>query len=111
MLRKAIIFVGEALEELKTFPESARKEAGVQLYRVQLGMNPADWKPMTTIGTGVREIRIRDSRGAFRVIYVVRRQDVIYVLHCFQKKSQKTDRRDLSVAIQRLKEINDGSLS
>jgi len=111
MLRKAIIFVGEALEELKTFPEGARKEAGVQLYRVQLGMNPADWKPMTTIGSGVREIRIRDSRGAFRVIYVAQRKDFIYVLHCFQKKSQKTERWDLSLAIQRLKEIDDGSFS
>ena len=89
MTRKTVIFVGEALEELKIFPESARKEAGVQLYRVQLGMNPADWKPMTTIGSGVREIRIRDSKGAFRIIYVMQRKEFVYVLHCFQKKSQK----------------------
>ena len=109
MSRKAVIFVGDALAELKSFPERAKKEAGSQLYRVQLGLEPANWKPMTSIGPGVREIRIRDSKGAFRVIYLAQRKNFVFVLHCFQKKTQKTERRNLALAIQRLKEIDHAS--
>ena len=80
MSRKAVIFVGDALAELKNFPERAKKEAGSQLYRVQLGLEPANWKPMTSIGPGVREIRIRDSKGAFRVIYLAQRKNFVFAL-------------------------------
>jgi phage-related protein len=69
---KRVEFLGDALVELRKFPEAARKEAGVQLHKVQMGPDPSDWKPMATVGAGVREIRIRDEAGAFRVLYVAK---------------------------------------
>nr|WP_295746368.1 type II toxin-antitoxin system RelE/ParE family toxin [uncultured Acidocella sp.] len=84
---KLIEFRGAALDDLRDFPISARREAGHQLDQVQQGRDPDDWKPMRTIGQGVREIRIRDEAGAFRVIYVAKFADTIYVQHCFQKQN------------------------
>ena len=84
---------------------SARREAGHQLDRVQHGREPDTWKPMTTIGQGVREIRIRDTAGAFRVIYVAKFADAVYVLHCFQKKTQRTSKADLDLAAKRYREL------
>lgn len=104
-MMKSVVFLGDALEQLRDFPEVARKEAGVQLHKIQLGLEPSDWKPMTTIGAGVREIRIRDEAGAFRVIYVTRIEDAVYVLHAFQKKTQQTAKRDLDIATARLRQI------
>lgn len=111
MSRKAVIFVGDALAELKNFPERAKKEAGSQLYRLQLGLEPADWKPMSSIGIGVREIRIRDRTGAYRVIYLAQRKNFVFVLHCFHKKTEKTDLRSLSLARKRLKDIDNGAFA
>ena len=74
-----------------------------QLENVQRGEEPQDWKPMSSIGPGVREIRIRETSGAFRVVYLATRPEAIYVLHCFQKKSQQTSRQDLALAKARLK--------
>ncbi len=79
--------------------------AGYQLFRVQSGLDPDDWKPMPSISPGVREIRLRDATGAFRVIYIATRPEGIYVLHCFQKKSQKTSEQDIQLARERLKAI------
>jgi len=87
---KLLKFRGSALSDLRAFPNSARREAGYQLDKVQNEQTPTDWKPMTTVGKGVLEIRIRDEAGAFRVIYIAKFADAIYVLHCFQKKTQKT---------------------
>ena len=94
-------FWGSALNDLRAFPNSARREAGYQLDKVQNEQTPTDWKPMTTVGKGVLEIRIRDEAGAFRVIYVAKFADAIYVLHCFQKKTQKTNKTDLDLAAKR----------
>lgn len=102
---KALFFLGDSLDRLREFPEAARKEAGVQLHKVQQGLEPNDWKPMATIGQGVREIRIRDEAGAFRVIYVTKIEDAIFVLHAFQKKTQQTAKRDLDLASARLRQI------
>ena len=95
---KPIEFRGSALDDLRAFPVPARREAGYQLHKVQNGLDPDDWKPMNAVGHGVREIRIRDTSGAFRVIYVAKFAEAVYVLHCFQKKSQKTGRADLDLA-------------
>ncbi|CDN46890.1 type II toxin-antitoxin system RelE/ParE family toxin [Neorhizobium galegae] len=102
---KRLEFLGDALDRLRDFPEVARKEAGVQLHKIQLGLEPSDWKPMTTIGAGVREIRIRDETGAFRIIYVTKIEDAVYVLHAFQKKTQQTAKRDLDIVTARLRQI------
>jgi phage-related protein len=102
---KLVEFRGSALDDLRTFPVSARRDAGYQLDQVQQGYEPDDWKPMSTIGKGVREIRIRDEAGAFRVIYIAKFADAIYVLHCFQKKTQKTSKTDLDLAEKRYKDL------
>jgi phage-related protein len=86
---KPVAFRGNALNDLREFPLMACRDAGHQLDQVQHGFEPDDWKPMNTVRQGVREIRIRDESGVFRVIYVAKFSDAIYVLHCFQKKSQK----------------------
>ena len=87
------------------FPNDARREAGYQLFQVQIGENPSDWKPMPSIGPGVREIRIRQASGAYRIIYVAAIGDVVHVLHAFQKKTQTTAGRDIDLAKARLKQI------
>jgi len=90
---------------MRSFPDGARQSAGFQMNKVQYGEEPDDWKPMSSIGRGVCEIRVRDSSGAFRVIYVAHFDDVIYVLHAFQKKTRKTSLRDLDLARQRYRSI------
>ena len=102
---KRVFWMGGSKEDLKAFPEDARREIGHQLEHVQEGMDPDDWKPISIVGAGVREIRVRESSGAFRCIYLATRPEGIYILHCFQKKSQKTSRQDLELAQTRLKSI------
>ena len=102
---KPVEFRGSALDDLRAFPQAARREAGYQLDQVQHGRNPDDWKPMNTVGRGVGEIRIRDAAGAFRVLFVARFEDAVYVLHCFQKKTQKTSKADMNLAAQRYRDL------
>ena len=102
---KPIEFVGNSLDDLREFPVGARRECGYHLDRVQHGFDPSDWKPMPTVGSGVREIRVREQGGAFRVIYVAKLADGVYVLHCFQKRTQQTARADLDLAGRRYKQI------
>ena len=99
---KQIAFVADSLACLRDFPDDARSTAGYQLREVQKGSDPSDWKPMTTIGSGVREIRIREASGAFRIIYVASIGDQVVVLHAFQKKTQKTPQKDIDLAATRL---------
>jgi phage-related protein/predicted XRE-type DNA-binding protein len=108
---KPVEFRGSALEDLREFPEAARREAGYQLDQIQRGREPDDWKPMNAVGRGVREIRIRDAAGAFRVLYVAKFDDAVYVLHCFQKKTQKTSKADLNLAAQRYRDLFEGARS
>lgn len=102
---KRTAFVRDSRDRLRDFPDDAKQAAGYQLHKVQQGDMPDDYKPMPTVGPGTLEIRIRGSDGAFRVFYVANRGDTIYVLHCFQKKSQKTDKRDIELGKQRYKEL------
>jgi phage-related protein len=92
---KQIIWMGSSKEDLRFFPGEARREVGYQLEHIQGGADPDDWKSLSTVGSGVREIRVRESSGAFRCIYLATRPEGIYVLHCFQKKTQKTSQQDL----------------
>jgi phage-related protein len=102
---KRLRFRDSALDDLRAFPETARQEAGYQLDKVQNGLEPADWKPMNTVGPGVKELRIRDAAGAFRVIYVAKFADAVYALHCFQKKTEKTAKADLDLAARRYRDL------
>jgi phage-related protein len=108
MAIKPVTFHGDSLDRLRDFPEDARHEAGHELYQVQKGLHPSNWKPMPTIGAGVLEIRIHDAVAAYRVIYIATLADAIHVLHAFQKKSQKTAQRDLDLAAARLRELKRG---
>ena len=108
---KKISFLGHSLDDLREFPSTARSEAGYQLDRVQHGLEPENFKPMASIGKGVWEIRISDEAGQFRVIYIAKLKDEVFVLHCFQKKSQKTPLKDLARASKRLRELLQGHTS
>lgn len=102
---KPVRFVGDALAELRAFPQAARQDAGYELHRIQTGEQPADFKPMPTIGRGVEELRVRDATGAYRVIYTARLADAVYVLHAFRKKTQRTATTNIELARQRFKQI------
>ena len=101
---KALKFIGSSLDDLRNFPDEARRAAGFELHAVQNGFDPNDWKPMQSIGSGVKEIRIH-VLGEWRVIYVAKLSDAVYVLHAFKKKSQKTSRQDIELARQRYNRI------
>ena len=107
---KPIRFLGDSLKALRDFPKDARQDAGYQLEKVQNGSTPDDFKPMTSIGKGVQEIRIRDESGAYRVVYTARLADAVYVLHAFQKKTQATAKHDITIAKQRLAQLTRGAL-
>jgi len=101
---KPICFVGDSRAALSRFPADARNRAGHELFMVQVGREPDDWKPMPTIGAGVAEIRVKKPTGAFRVVYVARFENAIYVLHAFQKKSRKTALLDIRLAKRRFRD-------
>ena len=98
---KPVRFVGSAKDDLAAFPKSARTRAGHEIFMVQIGRNPDDWKRMPTVGSGACEIRVRDEAGAFRVIYVAKFENAVYILHSFQKNSRKTSHADLELARER----------
>jgi phage-related protein len=102
---KFVQFRGSSLDELRAFPVSVMREAGYQLDRVQQGLMPDDFKPMPSVGSAVSEIRLWDEAGTFRVIYVAKFENAVYVLHCFQKKTQKTSQKDLNLAAKRYKDL------
>ncbi len=101
---KPLNFIGSSLDDLRNFPEEARKAAGFELYAVQRELEPRDWKPMPSIGRGVKEIRIH-VLGEWRIIYVAKFEDAVYVLHSFYKKSRKTNQNDIEIARRRYKQI------
>lgn len=102
---KGLASLGTSWSDLMDFPETARRKAGFQLDKVQRGLEPEDWKPMPSIGAGVREIRVQETSGAFRLIYVAAFAVAVFVLHVFQKKTQRTSLRDLGLAASRYKEL------
>ena len=102
---KPVEFRGTALDDLRAFPLAARREAGHQIDQVQHGQDADDWKPLNTVGQGVKEIRIREAAGAFRVVYVAKFAEAVYVLHCFQKKTAKASKADLDLAAHRYRDL------
>jgi phage-related protein len=101
---KPLEFVGSSLDDLKTFPAEARRVAGFELSFVQRGVEPSDWKTMKEVGAGVREIRVH-VLGEWRVLYVAKFSTSVYVLHAFQKKTQKTRKEDIELARARYRQI------
>ncbi len=103
---KPLKFIGSSLEDLRNFPDEARRAAGFELYAVQCGLEPTDWRPMQAIGSGVNEIRIHVF-GEWRVIYVARFRETVYVLHTFQKRTRKTSLQDIELARRRYRQIGE----
>jgi phage-related protein len=104
MADKPLRWVGTSLEDLRAFPEAARREAGYQLRRLQQGLLPGDWKPISSVGPGVAEIRVH-SGAEHRVFYVAKYEEAIYVLHAFEKRTRQTRQADLELATKRLAEV------
>jgi phage-related protein len=105
---KEIEFLGNSLRAISEFPRDARQAAGYQLRRVQDGNKPEDFKPLPDIGMGVEEIRVWVDAGTYRVIFTARLQDRVYVLHAFQKKTQKLLDREKEIAKKRFKKLMRG---
>jgi phage-related protein len=109
---KPLVWLGTSRTDLRRFPSGARRVAGFQLWRVQLGLDPNDWKPIASVGAGVREIRVH-AGAEHRILYVAKFAEAVYVLHAFEKKGRKTPRRDIEIAARRLQsmlaERKDGS--
>jgi phage-related protein len=104
MMAKPLKFVGSSLDDLRNFPDEARRGAGFELRAVQNGFEPSDWRPMRAVGPGVKEIRLH-VLGEWRVVYVATLNDAVYVLHAFQKKSRKTSREDIDLVRHRYRQI------
>jgi phage-related protein len=102
---KDVRFTGSSLDDLKKFPASARRDAGFELSNVQSGLQPSDWKSMSTVGSGAGEIRIKDEAGIYSVIYVAKFEEAVYVLHAFEKKTRKTSKADIALARARYKAL------
>lgn len=102
---KPVHFVGPSREDLRELPEDARETAGHQLFKVQQGKEPDDWKPMPTVGAGVNEIRVRDESGTYRVLYLAKFEEAVYVLHVFEKRSQKAPKSDIQLAKSRYADL------
>lgn len=93
--------MGDALDAMSGFPAEAKQAGGEELYRVQRGLDAIDAAPMPDVGSGVYEIRISKAGGWFRVFYVAKLGDAIYVLHAFQKKTNKTPKADIEIGKRR----------
>ncbi|WP_422303396.1 type II toxin-antitoxin system RelE/ParE family toxin [Candidatus Binatus sp.] len=98
---KTLLWLGSSRYDLQHFPTKARQRAGYELYLVQCGLQPSDWKSMPSIGAGVQEIRVH-TELEHRVFYVAKFEEAIYVIHAFEKKSRKTAGYDLELAKSRL---------
>ncbi len=103
--RAKIAWEGDSLDILREFPDDVRKDLGFALDLLQQGRLPANSKPMTSIGSGVFELKEADERAWYRVIYLAKIEDTVYVLHSFEKQSAKTSRNDLETAEIRLKRV------
>ena len=101
---KPLAWLGASLEDVRAFPEDARRDAGHQLGRVQQGLLPADWKPMTTVGPGVIKIRVH-TRVEHRVLYIAKFEEAVYVLHAFEKRTRQTPRPEIELARRRLGDL------
>ena len=105
---KPLRFLGNSLERLRQFPEDARHDVGYQLEQVQHGKQPTDFKSMSSVGKGVEELRVWDDSGTYRVVYIARFAEAVYVLHTFQKKTRATSERDIELARARYAELRGG---
>lgn len=102
---KELRWIGSSYDDLMNFSREARRAAGFELGKAQAGLDPEDWKPFDSVGAGTREIRIRYIAGIYRVMYVAKFSEAVYVLHCFQKKTQATSKHDKDIAETRYRAV------
>jgi phage-related protein len=102
---KPVEWLGDSRKALQAFPASIQRTAGFELLNVQMGLQPGDSKPIPDIGKGVEELRVWGESGTYRVIYVARMAEAVYVLHAFQKKTQQTSQRDVVLACARFEQL------
>jgi phage-related protein len=100
-----IAWEGDSKEVISLFPDVAKQNLGFQLRLLQRGQQPTDFRPMSSIGPGVFELRDQDERAWYRVIYLSKVRDIIHVLHCFEKRSRETPLKEINTARQRLKMV------
>ena len=98
-----IVWEGNSREVLQSFPDEVKQNLGFQLWQLQRGERPKDYRTLQSIGSGVFELRDQDQRAWYRVVYLSRIEDEIHVLHCFEKKSREMPRREFETAKRRLK--------
>ena len=101
-----IVWEGDSKDVLRTFPEGVIQNFGFELWQLQQGMRPRNYRPLPSVGSGVFELRDQDERGWYRVVYLSRIDDVIYVLHCFEKRSREMPARDFQKSKRRLSAVN-----
>jgi phage-related protein len=104
MAPKSLVWLGSSRADVRGFPEDARGKVGHELFQVQQGLSPSDWKPMSSVGAGVVEIRIHAGKE-FRILYVARFEEAVYVLHAFEKRTRQTSQVDLALARKRLRDL------
>ena len=102
MADKPLIWLGDSREAIRAFPDDARQITGFQLWRVQRSLEPNDWKPMPSVGLGVREIRVHTG-AEHRVFYIAKFAEAVYVLHAFEKRTRRTPKNELNLARHRLR--------
>jgi len=106
MTVKPVIWLGSSRAAVRAFPEAVRQIVGYELFQVQQGLAPSNWKPMPSVGSGVVELRIQVG-GAFRVLYLATAVEGVYVLHAFQKRSRRAPQVDLELARKRLRDLQE----
>jgi phage-related protein len=104
MYIKPLLWLGDSKRRIREFPHEARQRIGFEMWEVQQGREPSDWKPMQAVGQGVNEVRVH-LKGEYRVLYVARFQETVYVLHVFQKKTQRTSKHDIEIARDRYRTL------
>jgi phage-related protein len=101
---KRLLWLGSSRDDVRRFPPAARQRVGHELFQVQAGLDPSDWKPFQSVGAGVVELRVK-LEGAFRVMYAAKFAEAVYVLHAFEKKTQRTSQADIEVARKRYRDL------
>lgn len=105
MSEKPLNWLGNSKKIYDEFSEETKDDLGYNLGRVQNNEVPQDFKPMTTVGKGVYELRFSDGKTFSRVMYIAKFEEAVYVLHAFEKKTNSTEKQDIDLAKTRLKEL------
>ena len=101
-----VYFHKKCAQEVSEFPESVQKDLYEIIEKLKNGLWPSMpvARKLHTIGKGVFELRLRDKDGIYRVIYIILETRDVFLVHAFQKKSQKTPLKSLRLAKKRMED-------